>query len=65
MSGKWETVVNKKKSHVTKADVRRVQKKFIEGENVPKIDKQGKKHVLDIFSQISQNQIFVRMNFQI
>jgi len=43
MSGKWETVVNKKKSHVTKADVRRVQKKFIEGDSVPKIDKQGKK----------------------
>ena len=37
----WETVVNKKKSHVTKADVRRVKKKFVEGESVPKIEKQG------------------------
>lgn len=37
----WETVVNKKKSHVTKADVRRVKKKFVEGDSVPKIEKQG------------------------
>ncbi|XP_066935206.1 transmembrane protein 214-A-like isoform X1 [Clytia hemisphaerica] len=38
MSNNWETVVNKKKSHVTKADVRRVKKKFVEGE-VPKVEK--------------------------
>ena len=37
----WETVVNKKKSHVTKADVRRVKKKFVEGDSVPKIEKKG------------------------
>ena len=41
-TGNWETVVNKKKSHVTKADVKRVKKKFIEGENVPKIEPSGK-----------------------
>jgi len=38
MSSNWETVVNKKKGQVTKADVRRVKQKFIDGENVPKIE---------------------------
>lgn len=37
-TGKWETVVNKKKSQVTKSDVKRAQQKFIEGEKVPKIE---------------------------
>ena len=52
----WETVVNKKKSHVTKADVRRVKKKFVEGDSVPKIEKQGnfflQNNVLKIFAVI-------------
>lgn len=37
-SGKWETVVNKKKSNVTKSDVKKAQQKFIEGESIPKVD---------------------------
>lgn len=37
-SGKWETVVNKKKSHVTKSDVKKAQQKFIEGEKIPKVE---------------------------
>jgi len=37
-TGKWETVVNKKKSHVTKSDVKKAQQKFIDGEKVPKVD---------------------------
>jgi len=37
-SGKWETVVNKKKSHVTKSDVKKAQQKFIDGEKVPKTE---------------------------
>lgn len=37
-SGKWETVVNKKRSNVTKSDVKKAQQKFIEGETVPKIE---------------------------
>lgn len=37
-SGKWETVVNKKKSHVTKSDVKKAQQKFIDGETVPKVE---------------------------
>lgn len=37
-NAKWETVVNKKKSHVTKSDVKKAQQKFIEGEKVPKMD---------------------------
>lgn len=37
MSNNWETVVNKKKSHVTKADVKRAKQKFLVAENVPKV----------------------------
>jgi len=36
--GKWETVVNKKKSTVTKGDVKRAQQKFIDGDSAPKVD---------------------------
>lgn len=44
-TGKWETVVNKKKSQVTKSDVKRAQQKFIEGEKVPKIEIRGKLNI--------------------
>lgn len=40
-TGKWETVVSKKKGHVTKADVKKAQKKFIDGESAPKIQPRG------------------------
>merc|ERR1711977_544829 len=36
VGGKWETVVSKKKGHVSKSDVKKAQQKFIDGENVPK-----------------------------
>ncbi|XP_002166600.2 uncharacterized protein LOC100212344 isoform X1 [Hydra vulgaris] len=38
-SGKgWETVVNKKKGHITKSDVKRAQQSFIDGGNkIPKV----------------------------
>ena len=39
--GKWETVVKKKKSHITKSDVKKAQQKFIEGEKVPKVEQRG------------------------
>ena len=45
-NGKWETVVNKKKSHVTKSDVKKAQQKFIEGEKIPKVEQRGKNKIL-------------------
>merc|ERR1712179_590259 len=36
VGGKWETVVSKKKGHVTKSDVKKAQQKFIDGESAPK-----------------------------
>ena len=44
--GKWETVVNKKKSHITKSDVKKAQQKFIEGEKVPKVEQRGEKNCI-------------------
>ena len=38
MADSWETVVNKKKSHVTKSDVKKAQLKFIEDEKIPKME---------------------------
>lgn len=37
----WETVVNKKKGHVNKGDVQRAKKKFLTGDSVPKLEKNG------------------------
>ena len=51
-SGKWETVVNKKKSHVTKSDVKRAQQKFIDGENVPKIESKGQQSAIFMYIYI-------------
>lgn len=38
VGGKWETVVSKKRGNVTKSDVKKAQQKFIDGENVPKVE---------------------------
>ena len=40
-NGKWETVVNKKRSNVTKSDVKKAQQKFIDGESAPKVEIRG------------------------
>lgn len=38
VGGKWETVVSKKRGNVTKSDVKKAQQKFIDGDNVPKVE---------------------------
>ena len=54
-NAKWETVVNKKKSHVTKSDVKKAQQKFIEGEKVPKVDVRGSYYPVFAYSLFSKS----------
>ena len=53
--GKWETVVNKKKSQVSKSDVKRAQQKFLDNAGNSKVDAKSEYEVsVDVRLAISR-----------